>query len=108
MRFAQPHPPQIVSSEMSALRFAFVGCGGIARHHLKALRSCAHPTRVVAVVDIKRENATEFCDLIPQDQAQDCQVGVCIPAGQPASCKLLAYNIARCLSASKRGVTFIC
>lgn len=58
--------------KMSSLRFAFVGCGGIARHHLKALRGCAHPTQVVAAVDVKKENAAKFAELIPQDE--DCQV----------------------------------
>ena len=57
---------------MSALRFAFVGCGGIARHHLKALEGCSHPTQVVAVVDTKKENAQQFRELI--DSANDCQV----------------------------------
>lgn len=58
---------------MSALRFALVGCGGIARHHLKALRGCAHPTKVVAVVDVRRDNAVELAKLT--DQAESCQVG---------------------------------
>ena len=62
---------------MSALRFALVGCGGIARHHLKALGGCAHPTQVAAVVDERRDNAVELAKLIPPDQtpAENCQVG---------------------------------
>ena len=63
---------------MSAVpvRFALVGCGGIARHHLQALRSCAEATRVVAVVDTKPENATQLAGLIPKEQsAGHCQVG---------------------------------
>lgn len=63
-------------SSSSAVRFAFVGCGGIARHHLRALRGTGHAAQIAAVVDVKRDNAEEFAKLIPEEQSTaDCQVG---------------------------------
>lgn len=62
---------------MAAVRFAFVGCGGIARHHLNALSGCGHAAQVVAAVDVQRKNAEEFVRLIPKehlDAAENCQV----------------------------------
>ena len=38
------------------LRVAMVGCGYIARHHLKAFQRCGR-ANIVAVVDIRKENA---------------------------------------------------
>lgn len=62
----------------SSLRFAFVGCGGIARHHLRALRACGQATELVAVVDTRENNARELVKLIPREMTPNCghsQVG---------------------------------
>lgn len=56
-----------MSSLSSSIKFALVGCGGIARHHLKALQECATTTQVAAVVDTRRENAEELIQLIPNE-----------------------------------------
>lgn len=62
--------------KMSAIRFAFVGCGGIARHHLAALRGCSQRTQLVAAVDIRKENAEALVSLIPRQLGgkDQCQV----------------------------------
>lgn len=49
----------------SVLRFAFVGCGGIARHHLKALQGCGQAAQVVAAVDTRKDNAEAFASIMP-------------------------------------------
>lgn len=61
---------------MSAIRFAFVGCGGIARHHLKALVGCPHAAQVVAAVDIRPQNAEALVGLISEQQGstEKCEV----------------------------------
>lgn len=56
-----------------ALRFAFVGCGGIARFHLRALQNSQHVTKVSAAVDVRKKNAEDFVQLLPN--SQDCKVG---------------------------------
>ena len=57
------------------VRFAFVGCGGIARHHLRAVQECGHASQVAAVVDTRINNAEQFLQLLPGTQQKQCQVG---------------------------------
>ena len=64
-----------MSASSSAIRFALVGCGGIARHHLRGLQVTSHPTAVAALVDTRRSNAEELLHLLPPTQAETCQVG---------------------------------
>ena len=59
----------------SAIRFALVGCGGIARHHLRAILGADHPATVAALVDTRKKNAEELLRLLPSEQAKSCQVG---------------------------------
>jgi len=59
----------------SAIRFALVGCGGIARHHLKEILGASHPATVAALVDTRKKNAEELLRLLPPEQAKSCQVG---------------------------------
>ena len=59
----------------STVRLAFVGCGGIARHHLRAVLGCAHPAQVVAAVDTQQANAEQFARLVPSNSKGKCQVG---------------------------------
>ena len=54
-----------------AVRFAFVGCGIIARHHLGALKQSSHATAVTAVVDVNRERAEELSRLLPRAHGED-------------------------------------
>lgn len=51
---------------MAPLRFAFIGCGAIARLHLQALRENAHrtPTQLVAAVDVRRKSAEKLAELV--------------------------------------------
>ena len=42
---------------MSRVRFAFIGCGAIARLHLKAMRESGHHTQLVAAVDVRKQPA---------------------------------------------------
>ena len=59
----------------SSLRFAFVGCGGIARHHLRALGASGHAAQLAAVVDTRENNAREFIKLVPKNMlSKDSQV----------------------------------
>ena len=53
-----------------AVRFAFVGCGIIARHHLGALKQSSHATAVTAVVDVNRKRAEELLKLLPRPEEQ--------------------------------------
>ena len=50
---------------MVCVRFAFIGCGAIARLHLRALRENAQrtPTQVVAAVDVRKESAQKLAQL---------------------------------------------
>lgn len=48
---------------MSCVRFAFIGCGAIARLHLKALRDNSHPTQLVAAVDVRRRAAAKLAEM---------------------------------------------
>ena len=61
-----------------AVRFAFVGCGIIARHHLGALKQSSHATAVTAVVDVNRERAENLLRLLPKTQeessTEECKV----------------------------------
>ena len=45
---------------MAAVRFAFIGCGNIARFHLRALRESTHLAEVTAAVDVRRASAEKF------------------------------------------------
>ena len=56
---------------MAAVRFAFIGCGNIARFHLRALRESAHLAEVTTVVDVRRESAEKFSSLL----RSPCKVG---------------------------------
>ena len=56
-----------------AVRFAFIGCGTIARHHLGALKQSSHATAVTAVVDMNRERADELLRLLPRTQEENSQ-----------------------------------
>lgn len=56
---------------MAAVRFAFIGCGNIARFHLRALRESTYLAEVTTVVDVRRESAEKFSSLL---QAP-CKVG---------------------------------
>ena len=56
-----------------AVRFAFVGCGTIARHHLGALKQSSHATAVTAVVDVNRERAESLLRLLPKTQEENSQ-----------------------------------
>ncbi len=64
----------MASSSSSAVKFALVGCGAIARHHLKGLLSSSHPAIVAALVDTRKNNAEELLGLLPKEQASKCQV----------------------------------
>ena len=55
-----------------SLRFAFVGCGLVARHHLKALQACSHKAHVCAAVDIRKESAVEFAASL--HKSTECRV----------------------------------
>ena len=55
---------------MAAVRFAFIGCGNIARFHLRALRESTHLAEVTAAVDVRRESA-KFSSLLQTP----CKVG---------------------------------
>ena len=60
-----------------AVRFAFVGCGTIARHHLGALKQSSHATVVTAVVDVNQERAEKLLKLLPgtqEENSQKCKV----------------------------------
>ena len=56
---------------MAAVRFAFIGCGNIARFHLRALRESTHLAEVTTVVDVRRESAEKFSSLL----RSPCKVG---------------------------------
>ena len=57
-----------------AIRVAFVGCGNIVQHHLKALQQSSHATTVTAVVDIDRGRAEELARLLPKAEQEKCKV----------------------------------
>lgn len=59
-----------------SVRFAFLGCGLIARHHLRALQESRHSAEVVAVVDSNRRYAEEFVKLLPRPE--DCKVFILV------------------------------
>ena len=71
-------PSCMAATGARAVRFAFVGCGTIARHHLGALKQSSHATAVTAVVDVNRERAEELSRLIPsaheEDNTEQCKV----------------------------------
>lgn len=48
---------------MACVRFAFVGCGAIARLHLRALRENSHHTELVAAVDVRKGAAEKLAKL---------------------------------------------
>ena len=56
---------------MAAVRFAFIGCGNIARFHLRALGESMHSTEVTAAVDVSRDSAEKFSSLLQSP----CEVG---------------------------------
>ena len=57
---------------MSSVRFAFIGCGAIARLHLRALRENAHQhsSQLVAAVDTRRATASKLAQLAQPDQCK--------------------------------------
>ena len=55
----------------NAIRLVFVGCGSIARHHLKAVQASSYEGRVCAVVDKSRAVAEEFVSSTSQ---HNCEV----------------------------------
>ena len=58
---------------MACVRFAFIGCGAIARLHLRALKENAHHTsKLVAAVDTRRSTANKLAELTHPNQ---CKVG---------------------------------
>jgi len=56
---------------MAAVRFAFIGCGNIARFHLRALGESTHSAEVTAAVDVRRDSVETFSSLLQSP----CQVG---------------------------------
>jgi predicted dehydrogenase len=47
---------------MPGLQIALIGCGGIAQHHMRALREQADRVEVVAVMDVDEERARDFAE----------------------------------------------
>ena len=59
-------------TKMSSVRFAFIGCGAIARLHLRALRENAHKhsSQLVAAIDTRRATAGKLAELAQPDQCK--------------------------------------
>lgn len=58
---------------MAAIRVALVGCGAIAKHHLRALQLSKYATEVTAVIDVDRKTAEAFANQLPLG-TQQCKV----------------------------------
>ena len=57
---------------MAAVRVALVGCGAIAKHHLKALQRSSYASEVTAVVDVDRKAAEDVVQQLPS--GSQCKV----------------------------------
>ena len=66
----------------NAVKLVFVGCGSIARHHLKAIQASSYEGRVCAVVDKSRTVAEEF---VSSTSLHHCEVKS--PAVSSNTCK---------------------
>ena len=59
---------------MATVRVALVGCGAIAKHHLKALQQSRYNNEVTAVVDVDRKAAEGLAKQLLPPSDKQCKV----------------------------------